>query len=92
MLKKTAMAFKKKSGFFAKKDLPATLNSARYLFAPRRGVRAGRRSTIGNRVYSKGTGSSNLPLSAINFEPTGNSGFFLFGMSFIPADTVQGYI
>ena len=47
---------------------------------------------IGNRVYSKGTGSSNLPLSARNFEPTGNSGFFLFGMSFIPADTVQGYI
>ena len=68
MLKKTAAAFKKKSVFFAKKDLPATLNSARYLFAPRRGVRAGRRSTIGNRVYSKGTGSSNLPLSAINFK------------------------
>lgn len=30
----------------------------------RRGVRAGLRSTIGNRVYPKGTGSSNLPLSA----------------------------
>ena len=43
-------------------------------------------------MYSKGTGSSNLPLSAINFEPTGNSGFFVFGMSFIPVDTVQGYI
>ena len=36
--------------------------------------------------------SLNLPLSARNFEPTGNSGFFLFGMSFIPVDTVQGYI
>ena len=47
---------------------------------------------IGNRVYSKGTGSSNLPLSARNLEPTGNSGFFVFGMSFIPVDTVQGYI
>ena len=43
-------------------------------------------------MYSKGTGSSNLPLSAINFELTGNSGFFVFGMSFIPVDTIQGYI
>lgn len=33
----------------------------------RRGVRDGLRSTIGNRVYSKGTGSSNLPFSARNF-------------------------
>lgn len=40
---------------------------------------------IGNRVYSKGTGSSNLPLSAINFKGLlkSNKPFFRASIAFM---------
>ncbi len=47
-----------------------------------------KRNQTGIKFNELGWLNLNLPLSATNFEPTGNSGFFVFGMSFIPVESL----